>query len=380
MTALRLAPGLLGAAALGLSLVATPAAAAVQFSVTNLVSDGTVPAVTIDPALINPWGVSFAPTGPFWVSDAGAGVSTLYNGAGTKLGLTVTIPPSPSAPTGQVFNSGGATAFQIGGTKPLFIFDTEDGVISGWAPTFGTTAQTAATSSTGAIYKGLAIGSSGGNDLLYAADFHNGVVEKYTNNFSSFTTFTDPTVAPGYAPFNAQVLGGELYVTFALRDASAKDDVSGAGFGYVDVFNLDGSFNRRIASLGDEINSPWGLAIAPPSFHELAGSLLVGNFGDGTISAFDPTSGAFKGKLLGLDGLPLAFGDLWALTPGNGAAAGDTQKIYFTAALFDEAHGLFGELTAIPEPGAWMLMILGFGLAGTALRTRSRTQRRLAAG
>jgi uncharacterized protein (TIGR03118 family) len=378
MTALRLAP-LLGVAALGLSLAATPAAAAVEFSVTNLVSDGTVPAVTIDPALINPWGVSFAPTSPFWVSDAGSGVSTLYNGAGAKIALTVTIPPSPSSPTGQVFNSGGGTAFQIGGTKPVFLFATEDGVISGWAPSFLTTAQTAATSSTGATYKGLAIGSAGGNDVLFAADFHNGVVEKYTNDFSSFTTFTDPTVAAGYAPFNVQVLGGKLYVTFAKQDANAKDDVAGAGVGYVDVFNLDGSFDHRIASPGDQINSPWGLAIAPSSFHELAGSLLVGNFGDGTISAFDPTTGAFGGKLLGLDGLPLVFGDLWALTPGNGAAAGSTQNIYFTAALSDEAHGLFGSLTAVPEPSSWALLILGFGLAGTALRVRSRTQRRLLA-
>jgi uncharacterized protein (TIGR03118 family) len=376
MTALRLAPGLLGAAALSLSLVATPAAA-VQFVVKNLVSDGSVPAVTIDPDLINPWGVSYGPTGPFWVSDAGKGVTTLYNGGGTKLGLTVTIPPSPSSPTGQVFNSGGATAFQIGGTKPLFLFDTEDGTIAGWASSFGTTAQTAVTSSTGAIYKGLAIGSSGGNDLLYAADFHNGVVEMYKNDFSSFTTFTDTTVAAGYAPFNTQVLGGELYVAFAKQDALAKDDVAGAGFGYVDVFNLDGTFNRRIASLGGEINAPWGLAIAPPSFRELAGSLLVGNFGDGTISAFDPSSGAFRGKLLGLDGLPLVFEDLWALTPGNGFLAGDTQKIYFTAALTDEAHGLFGSLRAVPEPSSWALMILGFGLAGTMLRARSRTQRRL---
>jgi uncharacterized protein (TIGR03118 family) len=376
--------GLLGtAAALSLALAAWPAAADVTFAVTNLVSDGSVPAVTIDPNLVNPWGVSFAPTSPFWVSDNKTGVATLYNGAGGKIGLTVTIPPSPSSPTGQVFNSGGASAFQIGGTKPLFIFDSEDGVISGWAGSFGTTAQTAVTSSTGAVYKGLAFGSDAQGDHLFATDFHNGVVEKYTNSFASPTTFTDSTVAAGYAPFNAQVLNGQLYVTFAKQDATAHDDVSGAGNGYVDVFNLDGTLNRRLVSLGGEVNSPWGLAIAPASFHELAGDLLVGNFGDGTISAFDNLTGAFKGKLLGLDNNPLVFGDLWALTPGNGVT-GSTQQIYFTAGLSEESHGLFGVLTAIPEPGSWALMIAGFGLMGAALRAQrtagaTRVARRAAA-
>jgi uncharacterized protein (TIGR03118 family) len=341
-----------------------------------------VPAVTIDPDLVNPWGVSFAPTSPFWVSDNKTGVATLYNGAGTKIPLTVTIPPSPSSPTGQVFNSGAANAFQIAGTKPVFIFDSEDGVISGWAASFGTTAQTAFTSSMGAVYKGLALGSDAAGDHLYAADFHNGVVQEFTNTFGSSTSFTDPNVAAGFAPFNAQVLNGKLYVTFAKQDAEARDDVAGPGNGYVDVFNLDGTLNRRLVSQGGEINSPWGLAIAPDSFHEHAGDLLVGNFGDGTISTFDNLTGAFKGKLLGLDGLPLVFGDLWALTPGNGVT-GSTQKIYFTAGLSEESHGLFGVLTPIPEPSSWVLMIAGFGLMGAALRaqragraTRSRSTAR----
>jgi uncharacterized protein (TIGR03118 family) len=357
-------------AAITITLAARPASA-VNFTVTNLVSDGSVPAVTIDPDLVNPWGVSFGPTSPFWVSDNKTGVATLYNGAGGKIGLTVTIPPSPSAPTGQVFNSGGASAFQIAGTKPVFIFDSEDGVISGWAGNFGTTAQIGA-STVGAVYKGLAIGSDAAGDHLYAADFHNGVVQEYTNNFAGSTTFTDTTVAAGYAPFNAQVLNGELYVTFAKQDATGHDDVAGAGNGYVDVFNLDGTFNRRLVSQGGEINSPWGLAIAPASFHELAGDLLVGNFGDGTISAFDNLTGAFKGKLLGIDNTPLVFGDLWALTPGNGAMGSSTQKIYFTAGLVEESEGLFGVLTVVPEPSSWALMIMGFGLMGAALRTRLR--------
>jgi len=370
MPAHRFAAALLGtAAALSLSLAAT-ASRAIEFKVTNLVSDGTVPAVTKDTDLINPWGVSYGPTGPFWVSDNGTGVTTLYNGDGAKLGLTVTIPPVPSAPTGQVFNSS-AAGFAINGSKPLFLFATEDGSISGWAPAFGTTAATAIAAHSDAVYKGLAMDGPGAR--LYATNFLQGNVELYTNNFAPPTTFTDPTVAAGYSPFNAQVLNGELFVTFALHNPGGEDDIAGAGNGYVDVFNLDGTFNRRIASQGDEINSPWGLAIAPTSFGNLAGSLLVGNFGDGTISAFDPLTGTFRGRLLDQDGNPLVLGDLWALIPGNNGAAGDRKKIYFTAALSEEAHGLFGSLTAVPEPGSWMLMILGFGLTGVALRTRPRT-------
>jgi uncharacterized protein (TIGR03118 family) len=369
------------AAALGLCVAAAPAAATTLFNVTNLVSDGSVPAATIDPDLVNPWGVAFSPTSPFWISDNGTGVATIYNGAGGKIGLTVTVPTPtggapPSAPTGQVFN--GTASFAIGGTTPVFLFDTEDGTISGWAPSFGTTAALAPTPSIGAVYKGLAIASDSTGDHLYATDFHNGDVQKFTNSFASMTTFTDPTVAPGYAPFNAQVLDGELYVTFALQDPAKHDDLAGPGNGYVDVFNLDGTFNRRLVSQGGEVNSPWGLAIAPASFGTFAGDLLVGNFGDGTISAFDATTGAFEGKLLGWNSKPITFGDLWALTPGNGAGAGDTQKIYFTAGLHEESEGLFGVLSVVPEPASWALMILGLGLAGSALRGR-RTMRHAAA-
>ncbi|HEY2750060.1 TIGR03118 family protein [Phenylobacterium sp.] len=371
MTASSNVAGLLTtAAALSLSLAVVSARAA-EFSVTNLVSDGSVPAVNPpDANLINPWGVSFSPTSPFWVSDNGTDVATLYNGAGVKQGLTVSV---PSAPTGQVFN-GTANSFQINGTKPAFLFDTENGGILGWAPAFGTTAVAAPIASTSAtaVYKGLAIASSGGNDFLYATNFRSGMIESYENNFSSPTFFTDPGVAAGYAPFGAQVLNGQLFVTYALQDTAKHDDVGGPGNGYVDVFNLNGTFNRRIVSLGGPINSPWGLALAPASFGPLAGDLLVGNFGDGTISAFNLSTDAFDGKLLGTDGQPLVFGDLWALTPGNGASAGSTQKIYFTAGVSEESEGLFGSLTYVPEPGTWALMILGFGLTGAALRARGR--------
>ncbi len=347
-------------------------AAATSFDVTNLVSDGFVPAVTVDPALINPWGVAYGPASPFWISDNGTGVTTLYNGSGAKIPLTVTIPPaSGSSPTGQVFN-GTAADFMIGGVKPAFLFDSEDGRISGWAGSFGTTAQVAVdNSNVGAVYKGLAIGNDGSQNLIYAANFHSGQVEVYGGGFNLVRSFTDPTLAAGYAPFNVQTLDGHLFVTFALQNAAKHDDVAGAGNGYVDEFSLAGVFERRIASLGGDINSPWGLAIAPSSFGSLAGDLLVGNFGDGTISAYNITGApTFAGKLTDRLGNPIVEGDLWALIPGNGGAGGATDKIYFTAGVSDEAHGLFGVLSAAPEPATWAMMLMGFGAIGLALRRR----------
>ncbi|MBA3811380.1 MAG: TIGR03118 family protein [Caulobacteraceae bacterium] len=344
---------LLATVAAGLLALQAVPARAEQFQVTNLVSDGFVPAVTIDPALVNPWGMSSSPTGPFWVSDNGTGVSTLYNGAGIKQGLTVTVPPaSGSAPTGQVFN-GLAHPFQVtsGGKTgaAVFIFATEDGTISGWAPSVdGTNAVIAVdNSSEQAVYKGLAIGHTGHANFLYAANFHSGDVEMYNNRFQLVKVLRDPTIPAGYAPFNVQNLNDTLYVTFALQDADKEDDVAGAGHGYVDAFSLDGSFLRRVASAG-RLNSPWGLDIAPAGFGSLAGALLVGNFGNGQINAYDPVTGAYKGKLLGAGGDPIVLGDLWGLINGNGGSAGDANKVYFTAGIKNEAHGLFGSLSVIP--------------------------------
>ncbi|HST75660.1 MAG TPA: TIGR03118 family protein [Acetobacteraceae bacterium] len=359
------------ATSLLLGVAAAPAHAVILFQETSLVSDGFVPAATTDPDLINPWGVSFSPTSPFWVSDNGTGLATLYDGAGMKRSLVVTIPPASgsgtSAPTGQVFN-GVSGGFKLSNGAPaVFLFASEDGAISGWNPGLGTTAAIAFPPVASAVYKGLAIDNGGAH--LFAANFRSGKVEMYDQDFGLVKSFTDTTLPSGYAPFNARVLNGQLYVTFALQDAAKHDDVAGHGHGFVDVFDLNGNFVRRLVSNGD-LNSPWGLEIAPSNFGGFAGSLLVGNFGDGTISAYDATTGAFLGVLRDTHFNPLHFGDLWALTLGDGAGAGNPNTLYFTAGLQDEAHGLFGSIEAlnVPEPATALILLAGLG--GLALTRR----------
>ena len=362
-----------------LLLLGTSAANATKFRVTNMVSDGSVAAPAHDSNLINPWGIATSPKSPFWVANNGTGTSTLYNTAGTVLPLVVTI-PGPANPTGIVFN-GSPSSFTVssGGKSgsAAFIYSTEGGTIAGWSPGVNPTNAIQVVDNSalgaGAVYKGLAIGTSGGSSSLYATDFRNGLVEQFDSGFNLVRSFTDASVAPGYAPFGAQVFGDHLFVTYALKDEEGEDDVSGPGHGYVDEFALDGTLVRQLVAAGGEVDSPWGLAIAPSSFGSFAGDLLVGNFGDGTISGFDLTTGAFEGRLLDEQGNPIMLGDLWGLIAGNGAAGGDTDKIYFTAGVSDEAHGLFGRIAAVPEPASWMLMLGGFGAVGGALRSRRKT-------
>ncbi len=355
-----------------------PAHAQTRFKQTNLVSDGSVPATLTDPDLVNPWGLAESPTSPFWVANNHTGLATLYsvstdNLTVSKLGLVVTIPPAiggpPSPPTGQVFNGG--SGFVVGASPARFLFDSEDGAISGWSG--GTTAAIMVDhSGIGAVYKGLAIDDA--NTFLFASDFHNGDIEKYDSTFTQVTgpgSFTDPNLPAGYAPFNLKVLGGELYVTYAKQDAGKMDDDPGPGNGFVDVFNLDGSLDKRLIS-GGALNSPWGLTIAPSSFGSFAGDLLVGNFGDGTINAFDPTTGAFVDALRGLNGQPIVITDLWALSPGNGGSGGGVDSLYFTAGLAGEAGGLFGSLTAVPEARSWAMMLSGFAALSLAAYRRRK--------
>jgi uncharacterized protein (TIGR03118 family) len=348
-----------------------------SFAQTNLVSDGFVPAATTDPNLINPWGIAHSATSPFWVSDNGTGVTTIYTGAGTPMAVgpppgttivTIATPlgqESPASPTGQVFNiaGGGFNISSAGHTaSSIFIFATEDGTISGWNPNVDVASSVLAVDNSqggsGAVYKGLAIGQTEDGTFLYAANFRNGTVDVFDQNFNQVNSFTDPKVPAGYAPFNVQVLDNHLFVTFALQDAAKHDDVAGAGHGFVDEFDLEGHMLHRVASRG-VLDSPWGLAIAPPGFGEFANDLLVGNFGDGTINVFNPKNDHFLGKLEGADGAPITIGDLWALIPGTGSAGSDPNKIYFTAGVQNEAHGLFGSLAAIPEPDRSAMSTVG---------------------
>jgi uncharacterized protein (TIGR03118 family) len=341
------------------------------FTVNNLVgSDPSVGAAQIDPNLLNPWGISESPTSPFWISDNGSGLTSIYSATSSGLTtnvippITIAVPPGQmpgtASPTGQVFNSfqsEGAFTLQDG-SPATFLFATEDGTISGWNSAAGKQSIIAVDEADnpaagdeaqglGAVYKGLAIGAGSDGPLLFAANFRHGTVDTYDKNFNLVNSFTDPNMPQGFAPFNVQVLDNKLFVTFAQQNDVKHDDVAGAGNGFVDEFSLNGGLVQRVASNGP-LNSPWGMAIAPQSFGRLAGDLLVGNFGDGTIDAFNLNNDHFAGKLLGADGKPITIGDLWAITPGNGGSGGDPNTIYFTAGVKDEAQGLFGSLT--PEP------------------------------
>ena len=249
--------------------------------------------------------------------------------------ITIAAPPgqtTPSAPDGQVFNSSGTgfDIFQNGKTgSSLFIFATEDGTISGWNPNVNSGSSVIAVdnSTSGAVYKGLTIAQTKHGTLLYAANFSNGTVDVFNSNFKQVDSFTDPNVPQGFAPFNVQVLDGHLFVTFAKQDAEKHDDVAGAGNGFVDEFNLDGSHLQRVAS-GGALNSPWGLAIAPPGFGDFSGDLLVGNFGDGTINAFNPKNDHFVGKVDGSDGKPIDIPGLWTLTTGQPHRQSDRDLLH----------------------------------------------------
>ena len=331
---------------------------------TNLVSDGFVPAAHLDPNLANPWGVSFGPTGPFWVSDAGAGVTTIYNGEGAAFpvaGQTVIAIATaegsarPAIPTGQVFN-GGTGGFVVSedghAASSTFLFATINGTISGWNPTVDAAHTVVALddSASGASYTGLAIASTDGGKLLYAADFHNKEVAVHDQDFRELAPITDPFLPGDYAPFNVRVLEGHLFVAYAQQGADSRS-VAGEGKGYVDEFDLGGHLLHRVASNGP-LDAPWGLDIAPASFGKFAGDLLVGNFGDGTINVFDHDTGAFVGKLTGPDGQPVQNDFLWALVNGNGGNGGDPDRVYFTAGIGDEQHGVFGSLTPTPADDA----------------------------
>ena len=376
--ATRWAPRLL----LALAAATLPTAAArAQYAQTNLVSDIPGLALHTDAQLKNPWGISFSPTSPFWVSDAGTGVSTLYNGSGVKQALVVTIPGPgggvPGVPTGQVFNN--AASFQLpNGTNATFIFASATGTIAGWNGAAGATAVTEVNGFPGASFTGLAIAGSGASARLYAANFGTGRVDVFDGSFAPLTlagAFADPTLPPGYAPFNVQNVGGNIVVTYALKDPVTGRDIPGAGHGFVDVFDQNGALIRRVATDG-VLDSPWGVALAPASFGPFGGALLVGNFGDGTIHAFDFFTGAMLGQMTDASGAPIVNDHLWGIAFGNNGAGSNPNALYFAAGIDDEQHGLFGTLTATPEPGSFLLLATGLGalLVGAERKRKSKRE------
>lgn len=317
----------------------------------NLVSDVPGLARILDPNLVNAWGLSAGPTSPLWVSDNGTSKSTLYRGA-TKPGepagivpLVVSIPGGGS-PTGQVFNSTNDFLLPAGG-KAFFIFAGENGDLSAWNPAQGTTAVLVAPSR-GGVYKGLALVAGTAANRLLAANFAADRIDVFDGAFKPVTThgFRSVGIPQGYAPFNVAVLGGRVYVSYAKQDATKHDDVPGAGHGFVNVFTTGGRFLQRFASRGT-LNSPWGLAIAPKGFGDFSGDLLIGNFGDGRIYAYEHP-GKPEGTLRHADGHPVSIDGLWALLPGNGTA-GATSDVWFSAGPDGESHGLLGLLRSLDD-------------------------------
>lgn len=324
-----------------------------------LVSDGNVPADVPDANLRNGWGVAFNPNGPVWVSDNHTGKSTLYDGTGKIVPLVVTIPGvggEPGAPTGIVFAGGNdfvvsmTTASGTVSGPARFIFVTEDGTIAGWAPNVNvTTAIVVPTPATNANYKGVALSGDGETHLLYAADFRNNRVDVFDGAFKPVVkpgAFVDRFLPKGFAPFGIQAINGDIYVTYAKQDDAGDDEIAGPGFGFVDAYTPDGVMLGRIASRG-VLNAPWGLALAPLGFGEFGGALLVGNFGDGTINAFDPRNGRFLGTLRDQHHMRIRVDGLWGMAFGNGVAAQKADSLYYAAGPNDEENGAYGVITPI---------------------------------
>ena len=336
------------------------------FKQTNLVSDGSVTAKTTDPDLVNPWGVAFFPGGPFWASDNAAspkGVSTLYDGIGDKVPLTVTI-PAPTAdtgagapgPSGMVWN-GNPMAFLVKGAAALFMWATEDGTIAAWQGALSPMNQAVTVvdnpnfvnggTGTDPVYKGLAIGNNSRGLFLYATNFRTGKIAVWNSTFGADATlnakFIDNTIPSTFAPFGIQNINGQLWVTYAKQDAAKHDPVTGAGRGFVDVFDTDGNLLRRFAQRG-VLNAPWGVVLAPAHFGLLGNAILIGNFGDGEISAWNLRNRDFIDWIRDGQGKIIKLGTLWTLVFGGGLTS-TPQTLYFTTGLVNEQDGLFGTLT-----------------------------------
>lgn len=343
--------------ALVFTLAAAPAAHASGLTYTqhNLVSDGFVPADHVDAHLVNAWGIAFNPFGAAWVANNGSGTSTLYDGAGNAIPLVVQI-PTPTAsgggnPTGTVYNgSSGFVVSKGSASGPArFIFATEDGIIAAWAPNVDATHALRVVRCSSAIYKGLAMSAGGNGAQLYATDFFHAKVDVFDASFKRmalpYGAFVDRGIPHGFAPFGIHNINGDIYVTYAKQDAGKKDDVHGPGLGYVDVYTPTGHLIRRVASRG-ALDAPWGVTLAPAGFGRFGNALLIGNFGDGRINAYDPISSLPLGSLRDVHYKPIRIDGLWGLAFGNGYLNQSVDTLYFTAGPDDEAHGLYGRVEA----------------------------------
>ena len=321
------------------------------FAVNDLVSNNTttIPAAHQDANLTDAWGLAAGPGTEWWVANNGSATSTLYDGNGVADSLVVT---TPTHPTGEVFNGG--NGFQVGTNAPAqFIFDTEDGTISGWGPQADPTHAIVKVdnSASGAVYKGLANDSFNGQDFILATNIHTGKVEVYDSNFAPAHltgSFRDSKIPAGYAPFGIQNINGLIYVTYAAQDSTKTGDVAGKGHGYVDVYLPDGVLDRRLARRGT-LNSPWGVARIPGGFGKFKRDIAIGNFGNGVIQIFDPKTGELRGELRNKKNHVIAIDGLWSLQFGNDGLAGNSNELVFTAGPNAEADGLFGKLTLVPR-------------------------------
>lgn len=324
-----------------------------QYGQTNLVADQQGKAEIQDTNLLNSFGIASSPTGDLWVSDNHTGLATTYSGAvnGSPVQKDKTVVTIPGgSPTGQVFNPTDDFALSANNMNPaVFIFATEAGRISGWNPDVDPTNAINKVNHPNAIYKGLTLASTASGSRLYAANFSQARVDVFDGMFMPVTlapgAFRDPQVPKGFAPFNVQAIGDNIYVSFAKQDAAKEDEVDGHGLGYVDAFTTDGKLVHRLAPHG-VFNAPWGMVMAPDSFGHFAGAVLVGNFGNGIIHAFDPTTGALLGSLRDEHNHQVDIPNLWALRVGN-TDFGGTDAIVFTAGPGDEAHGLIGTLEPV---------------------------------
>lgn len=350
-----LSTGLLGAVLLGLAAcgggggggTSAPPPPPPTYQVTSLVTDQATTSATTDANLVNPWGLAYGPTTRFWVANQGTATATVYDGLGQMLATPLVVSDPLAAgravggPTGMVFNA--STGFQ----GDIFIMASLDGCISGWS------AGTAVTrrvdhSASGAIYTGLAQGITASATYLYAANLAGGTIDVFDAAYAPVTlpagALVDPALPAGYSPYNVQVLAGKLYVTYAQYTAGNPRETTGAGLGVVSVFNLDGTFVQRLAT-GGSLNAPWGLALAPASFGPFGGALLVGNFGDGRITAYNAATGALMGQLMGPAGTPISVSGLWGLAFGNDASAGKSTQLYLAAGPQGQTHGLFATIS-----------------------------------